>query len=93
MSTALYADHEGDNISWAGDDLPGWEPWEPDEDEGDQPSGGCHYCGTFESIRENPEPFGGKKCCEGCFNEIIGGDREDEPWRCGNAADPYPEER
>lgn len=85
--TALYADTEGDNISWEGAlDLPGWEPWEPDEDDL-MPSGGCDYCGTFEDIREYPDPIGGKRCCEGCFNQIIGGERDDPPWRCGTSLD------
>lgn len=80
----LYADTEGDNISWDGGALPGWEPWEDDEpDESDPREGGCAYCGALEDIRENPDPFGGQRCCEGCFNQIIGGERDDPPWRCG----------
>lgn len=84
---ALYADHEGDNISWAGDDLPGWEPWEPDEDEDfdDGKRGPCAYCNDATEVRENPEPFGGQPCCEACFNQIIGGERDDPPWRCGTS--------
>ena len=80
--TPLYADHHGDNISWAGDDLPGWEPWEPDDDHEPEPAGGCAYCEATE-VRENPEPFGGKPCCEACFNILIGGSEDDPPWRCG----------
>lgn len=81
---ALYADHEGDNISWEGD-LPGWEPWEPDEEEPDpREYTPCHYCTEPNpQMRENPEPFGGKPCCETCFNILIGGTEDDEPWRCG----------
>lgn len=56
-----------DNISWESplDVLNGWEPWEDDEDEG-RPGGGCAYCDSAE-VRELPEPFGGRPCCEECF--------------------------
>lgn len=84
---ALYADHDGDNISWT-DDLPGFEPWEPDEPEDDgHDVGPCHYCADpAPQMRENPEPFGGRECCESCFNILIGGEPDDPPWRCGNAS-------
>ena len=82
--SALYADHEGDNISWAGDDLPGWEPWEDDEHEDDGFVGPCSYCDDpTPTMRENPEPFGGKPCCESCFLILIGDEPDGEPWRCG----------
>lgn len=83
---SAYAD---DNISWADDyGLPGYEPWEPDEDADDgHPAGGCAYCEATE-VRENPEPFGGQPCCEACFNILIGGSPDDPPWRCGNAPTP-----
>jgi hypothetical protein len=42
----------------------------------------CEYCSNT-AIRT--EPFGGKPCCDQCFNIIIGGNPDDEPWRCGNA--------
>lgn len=85
--SALYADHEGDNISWLGDDLPGWEPWEPDEETGDENIGPCHYCQEPNpEMRENPEPFGGEPCCEVCFIMLIGGEPDDPPWRCGASA-------
>lgn len=75
----LYADH---NISWV-EPFDGIEPWEDDDYEPES-AGGCAYCPSTE-VRESPEPFGGQPCCEGCFNELIGGDRDDPPWRCGNA--------
>lgn len=74
------------NISWE-------DPWEPfdliepweDEDEGDpRPAGGCAYCPETE-VHELPEPFGGQPCCEGCFTVLIGGERDDLPWRCGTS--------
>lgn len=82
---ALYADHDGDNVCW--DELPGWEPWEGDEPEPDQHVGLCAYCDEADpaKIRENPEPWGGRACCEACFNLLIGGSEDDPPWRCGNA--------
>lgn len=77
----------GENISWEEPvELEGWEPWEdyePDEREDAVCAGACAYCGERE-VRERPEPFGGQKCCEGCFNELIGGERDDPPWRCGS---------
>lgn len=63
--------------------LPGWEPWEPDEDE-DMHAGGCEYCGAPD-VRDTPEPFGGKPCCDACFVLIVGGVDGEPPWRCGNA--------
>lgn len=63
----LYAD---ENISWdAG--LDGFEPWELDDDHEPEPAGRCAYCGTAE-VRENPDPYGGKPCCEACFSILIG---------------------
>lgn len=74
-----------DNPDWEPDLTPwadGWEPWEPDEY--DTVEGACcEYCGTVENIRESPDPFGQKQCCEGCFNVLIGGEYDDDPWRCG----------
>lgn len=82
---ALYADHEGDNISWAGDDLPGWEPWEQDEPDDDRPAGGCAYCEAIE-VRDWPEPFGGQPCCEVCFARLIGDESDDpQPFYCHRA--------
>jgi hypothetical protein len=50
-------------------DLPGWEPWMDDEPE---PAGvGCEYCPNLE-VRDLPEPFGGKRCCDACFALLIG---------------------
>lgn len=60
-------------------DLPGWEPWEDVEAEPDE-VGGCDYCGAPD-IRDAPDPFGGKPCCDACFNQLIGGERDDPPWR------------
>lgn len=60
--------------------LPGQEPWEPDESE-DMHEGGCDYCGAPD-VRDRPEPFGGKPCCDACFNLIIGGEADDPPFRC-----------
>ena len=77
---------DGDNLCWDG--LDGIEPWQPDDDYDDDPkliAGACAYCGATEDIRENPEPFGRQQCCEACFSQIIGGERDDPPWRCGNA--------
>ena len=79
--TALYDDL---NPDWGQDAyeeaLPGWEPWEPDEADEIQP-GGCDYCGAPD-IRDRPEPFGRKPCCDACFNLIIGGEADDPPFRC-----------
>ncbi len=58
-----------------------WEPW-PDDDEPEVRPFGCEYCGAPE-VRESPEPFGQRRCCDPCFNQLIGGDRDDPPWRCG----------
>ena len=58
-----------------------WEPWEPDGPEDVDPQA-CGYCGAPD-VRESPEPYGGKPCCEACFNLIIGGDEDDASWRCG----------
>lgn len=75
--------HE-DNPDWEG--MPGWEPWEPDEcPEVEDRIGGCDYCGVPD-VRDAPEPFGGKPCCDTCFNLLIGGSADDPPWRCGGAA-------
>lgn len=61
------------NVLWEnplGEALDGWEPWE--QDEGDVvPAGGCAYCGATE-VREYPDPFGGRPCCEECFLDLIG---------------------
>ena len=60
-----------------------WEPWLDEEGpEFDDTLGGCGYCGAPE-VRDVPEPFGGKPCCDGCFNMLIGDDRDAPPWRCG----------
>lgn len=72
-----------DNISWE-EELPGFEPWEDYEPDDDPAASGCAYCDATE-VRENPDPFGGRPCCEACFNELIGGERNDPPWRCGRA--------
>lgn len=62
---------------------PGYEPWfDYDEDEGIRPQGTCSFCDNT-AVRD--EPFAGKRCCNQCFNLLIGGDADDEPWRCGNA--------
>lgn len=69
------------NVSWE-DVVPGWEPWEPDDPEPDPPIG-CHYCASTE-VREFPDPFGGRPCCEMCFARLIGDESDNpEPWRCG----------
>jgi hypothetical protein len=65
--------------------LPGWEPWVYDLDDDDLHPGGCDFCGDPD-IRDTPEPFSGKPCCDKCFNVVIGGDVDDPPWRCGNAS-------
>lgn len=70
-----------DDRYWLGE-LEGFEPWEPDEDDGPEPAGGCAYCEATE-VREHPDPFGGQPCCEACFNVLIGGAPDDPPWRCG----------
>jgi hypothetical protein len=63
----IYAD---DNISWT-DPYAGIEPWEPDlEDDDIRPAGGCAYCDATE-VRELPEPFGGRPCCQECFIILI----------------------
>lgn len=83
--SALYADYEGDNVLWTAP-FPGIEPWESDEGEPDEHLGLCTYCDETDPamMRENPEPFGGKPCCEGCFSVLIGGSEDDPPWRCGS---------
>ena len=43
----------------------------------------CAYCGASRAPRL--DPFGGNPCCDECFNILIGGNPDDEPWRCGNA--------
>jgi hypothetical protein len=71
-----------DNISWDAPDFDGWEPWEPDEDPDPRPAGACAYCDATE-VRELPEPFGGRDCCETCFARLIGDESDDpEPFRC-----------
>jgi hypothetical protein len=42
----------------------------------------CDYCGA-EAHPWRVDPFGGKPCCDACFNVIIGGERDDPPFRCG----------
>lgn len=75
------------NVSWLGDTpFPeGFEPWEPDEEPDPRPAGGCAYCDATE-VREWPEPFGGRDCCEACFSQLIGSERDDPPFRCGRAS-------
>lgn len=68
--------------------LEGFEPWEPEEDE-PLHEGGCDYCGAPD-VRDGPEPFGGKPCCDTCFALIIGDESDLTPWRCGNAIDQEP---
>lgn len=71
------------NPDWEPPELPGWEPWEPDEDD-EVREGGCAYCGAPD-VRDAPEPFGGKPCCEVCFARIIGDEDDDpRPFRCLN---------
>ena len=77
--------YEDLNPDWQTLDLPGWEPWEPD-DEPDMPEGGCEYCGAPD-VRDSPDPYGGKVCCELCFLRIIGDEDDDpEPWFCMHLA-------
>lgn len=73
-----------DNPDWLPAELPGWEPWEPDE-EPDVRECGCAYCGNPD-VRDIPEPYGGKPCCDPCFSMVIGGEPDDRPWRCGTPA-------
>lgn len=67
-----------------------WEPW-MDADEPDPDPIGCHYC---DSPDTRIEPFGGKPCCDACFVELIGGERDDPPFRCltCESAAPQPQE-
>ena len=76
-----------DNPDWESpeDYLDGWEPWEIYDELSMRHEAGCEYCGDFE-IRDNPEPFGGKKCCNRCFNQLIGGEPDDPEFKCGT---PY----
>lgn len=60
-------------------DLEGYEPWEPDEEPDREPIG-CHYCDNTDT---RIDPFGGKPCCDECFNILIGGEPDDPPFRCG----------
>jgi len=82
--TLVYLDENPDWEPWSAafEGHEQWEEYEPDEPER-QPRGGCDYCGTFEDLRENPEPFGGRVCCEGCFLVILGDDEDAPFWRCG----------
>lgn len=74
------------NLSWEPPVAPGWEPWEDYGDDEPEPAGGCAYCPATE-VRESPDPWGGRPCCERCFLLLIGDDRPDaEPWRCGTQA-------
>jgi hypothetical protein len=86
VSAGIYDDM---NPDWP-EALPGWEPWEEDYEVMQIEEGGCEYCGAPD-VRDNPEPFGGKSCCDGCFNMLIGDERDAPPWRCGNASTPYPD--
>ena len=71
----------------------GWEPWEPDEMEARE-GACCEFCGTVENIRETPEPFAQKQCCEGCFNLLTGAEYDDPPFRCGREGNgSYPKGR
>lgn len=71
-----------ENEDWLPDlsaDLEGWEPWSFDPEDMVR-EGGCEYC-EREAVRT--EPFGLRRCCDPCFNVLIGGNEDDEPWRCG----------
>lgn len=85
MVTSIYDDL---NPDWPeAEELPGWEPWETYEQDmldAEREVGGCDYCGAPD-VREYPEPFGGKPCCDRCFNVLIGDEPDAPPWRCGNA--------
>lgn len=80
MTVSVYYDF---NPDFPMDDS--WEPWQDDEpDFDDEYNTGCDFCGNVD-VREYPEPFTGKPCCDSCFNVLIGGNEDDPPWRCGNA--------
>lgn len=68
------------NPDWeAPPDLPGWEPWMDYAEDDDRGTVGCEYCGNPE-VRDTPEPYGGKRCCEVCFRLLTGdGDQDIDP--------------
>ena len=80
-SWTIYDDMNPDYVL-GHDDQPRWEPWEDDLDDDFLDFVGCEFCRNPEAPKV--DPFTQKPCCDGCFNEIIGGDRDDRPWRCGN---------
>jgi len=71
--------HDDLNPDWESPFDDQWEPWEPDEDV-DVRECGCAYCGKPD-VRDVPDPFGGKPCCDACFVTLIGDDGG-PPWRC-----------
>lgn len=85
MTWTIYDDMNPD-YALGFDDQPRWEPWEDDDIDGDVfwSDLNCHFCGD-PNVRDVPEPFTQKPCCDGCFNLLIGGEFDDPPWRCGNA--------
>lgn len=83
MTWTIYDDMNPD-YALGFDDQPRWEPWEDDLIDDQLFEVGCEFCGSAE-VRDLPEPFTGKPCCDPCFNIIIGGNADDPPWMCGNA--------
>ena len=83
MTWTIYDDMNPDYVLGY-EDQPRWEPWEDDLDEVElfMNGVGCDFCESTEAPKL--DPFTHKPCCDGCFNEIIDGDRDDPPWRCGN---------
>lgn len=63
--------YDEQNPDWDPPISPDWEPWEPDECAEVWPTG-CEYCGSTD-VRDIPEPFGGRQCCEACFLLLIDG--------------------
>lgn len=71
-----------ENPCWEWEELPDFGEVVPDDydDEDLQPEGLCEYCGAapwlYPGGAPHVDPFGGKVCCHGCFDQIIGGDEE-----------------
>ncbi len=84
MTWTIYDDMNPD-YAMGREDQPRWEPWEDDDIDDDffWSIFCCDFCGD-PNVRDDPEPFGGKRCCDPCFSLLIGGELDDRPWRCGN---------
>lgn len=92
--------YEDMNPDWASGvyEQPEWEPWVEDEVDDSfitEDPMGCDFCGASD-VREYPEPYSSKPCCDRCFLRLIGDDELSDsdpiqPWKCGTVlnADRY----